>query len=162
MARVEADRDDLMREAIALVRRIELQAPGETQPIVVGFRTSQWLSLYFGQDLMYQFDELGRLRRAFEEGFLYRSEGTCLAKLQRQRSVGETTLVRRDLQGDALVSFRERTLAKIGWLCQVLGTGEIAVTRQIPAEDVSLMADIEHALTDILKSADFLAPAIRR
>ena len=91
MARVEADHEDLLKEAVALVRRMEFQPIGGVEAVIVGFRESGWLSIYIGADRMYQFDELGRLRRAYIDGLLYRTQGTALAQLRRQltRVMGE-------------------------------------------------------------------------
>ena len=83
MARQEVDREDLIAEAVALRRRIELALPGCDNPVVAGYRSTGALSLYFGADPVYQFDERGRLRRAFVGGHLYRTQGTTLAELTR-------------------------------------------------------------------------------
>ena len=162
MARVETDRDDLLREAVALVRRMELRAMPGNPVIVVGFRPTGWLSIYFDADPMYQFDELGRLRRAYIDGLLYRSEGSVLAQLERQRSEAETTLVRRDLCGESLVEFQRQMHAKIQWLQALLVDGGATLSRQVPSDDSSLTTDVLEFLGVVLGSAEFLAPAIRR
>ena len=64
MARNEEDREDLMAEATALAERVELTVPQESDFVTAGFRRTGHLSLYFGQDPAYHFDEEGRLRRA--------------------------------------------------------------------------------------------------
>ena len=162
MARVETDRDDLLREAVALVRRMELRAMPGDPVIVVGFRPTGWLSIYFDADPMYQFDELGRLRRAYIDGLLYRSEGSVLAQLERQRSQSETTLVRRDLCGESLVEFQQQAHAKIRWLQELLRNGDVTISRRVPSDDLSLTSDVLEFLGVVLDSAAFLAPAIRR
>ena len=162
MARVETDRDDLLREAVALVRRMELRVSPGDNVIVIGFRPTGWLSVYFNADPMYQFDELGRLRRAYTDGLLYRSEGSVLARLERQRLEAETTLVRRDLCGESLVEFRQQTHDKIRWLQELLREGDVTISRQVPSDDLSLTSDVREFLSVVLGSAEFLAPAIRR
>ena len=162
MARVETDREDLLREAVALVRRMELSVSPGGDVIVVGFRPTGWLSVYFDADPMYQFDELGRLRRAYINGLLYRSEGSTLAQLQRQRSEAETTLVRRDLCGESLVEFQQQAHAKVRWLQELLRNGGVTISRQVPPDDSSLTTDVLEFLGMVLDSAEFLAPAIRR
>ncbi len=162
MARVEADREDLLREAVALVRRMELQTNGGDCEIIAGFRATGWLSIYFGPDLMYQFDERGRLRRAFVDGLLYRTQGVVLAQLERQRTETETVLVRRDLDGEPLVEFQSRVHTRIGGLQDVLRKGEATIVRQIPSDDSSLVNDVLASLGTILNSPEFLAPAIKR
>ena len=49
MARDEDSREDLLREATALVQRVELQVEGFAEPIVAGFRRDGAASFYFGQ-----------------------------------------------------------------------------------------------------------------
>ena len=46
--RIEANREDLMREATALRRRAEFLVPSETETVVAGYRSDGSLSLYFG------------------------------------------------------------------------------------------------------------------
>jgi hypothetical protein len=105
MARQESDREDLMREATALVRRVELDVPGEPEPVVCGFHADGRLSVYFGSDPVYHFDPEGRLRRAFVDGHLFRTQGTTLACLTRVRTHAVTELRRRDLNPEELAAF---------------------------------------------------------
>jgi hypothetical protein len=85
MARTEADREDLMAEAVALVRRVELALPGQDEPLVCGFRRDGSFSVYVGQDPVFHFDSRLRLRRAYRGGKLYRTQGDTLAELTRVR-----------------------------------------------------------------------------
>lgn len=161
MARVESDREDLLKEAVALVRRMEFVPIDGEESIIVGFRQTGWLSIYFGPDRMYQFDESGRLRRAFVDGLLYRTQGAALAQMRRQRSETETTLVRRDLEGPELAEFRNQVLEKVRWLENLLSSDDVLIARRIPAEDEFLPADVQKQLGVVLNSPEFLAPAIR-
>jgi hypothetical protein len=97
MARNEADREDLMREAVALTERVELSVPGFEELITIGFRSNGAMSIFVGQDPVYQFDPSGRLRRAFVDGFLFRSQHSGLARLERVRTESEVQLLRYDL-----------------------------------------------------------------
>lgn len=162
MARIEADREDLLREAVALVRRVEFQPLPDQAPIVAGFRATGWLSIYFSPDQMYQFDEQGRLRRSYVDGLLYRTEGHFLAELRRERTAAETTLMRRDLTDDDLLRFRSTVLDKIRWLQGELAGRSLTVSRKVPGDDDTLLSDLQEFLTTILTSDQFLAPAIRR
>lgn len=160
MARVESDREDLMAEAVALVRRVELRTPGRDETVVVGFRANGWLSIYLGPDLMYQFDEQGRLRRAFIDGLLYRTQGTTLAQLRRERSDVETTLLRRDLTESELTEFRSVMLVAIASLRDQWVQRLIVISRQVPAEDELLLDELAAGLDRVLNSPTFLAPSI--
>lgn len=161
MARVEADREDLLKEAVALVRRMEFQPIDSEESIIVGFRQAGWLSVYFGPDRMYQFDDAGRLRRSYINGLLYRTQGTTLAQLQRQRSDTETALVRHDLDANALAEFRKQAVEKIRWLEGLLRADDFMVARRIPADDAKLTQDVLAFLEIVLNSPEFLAPPIR-
>ena len=99
MARNESDREDLMREAVALVRRVECETGNENDSVISGFRKCGSLSLYFGPDPVYHFDDSARLRRAFGEGFLYRTQGTTLARIiHEQPRISRKSLVQRLLR----------------------------------------------------------------
>lgn len=162
MARIESDREDLLREAVALVRRAELRGADEPDLLVIGFRATGQMSIYFGQDLMYQFDELGRLRRAFVDGLLYRTQGGTLAQLRRERSETETSLVRRDLDEGSLQAFRDRIHTRIRRLQTLLQDGQLNIVRQIPSDDSGFVGDVLAAIRLVLKTTEFLAPAIKR
>ena len=160
MARNEGDREDLLAEAVALTRRIEIQVHSESSNLVIGFRTTGWLSIYFGQDLMYQFDEVGRFRRGYAAGKLYRTQGKTVAQMQRQRSATETTLARQDLNTQQLTAFQKRVHDKIRSLQALLVSGDFAVLRRIPDEDI--IPEVIAFQDQILASQQFLAPAIKR
>lgn len=164
MARVESDREDLMAEAVALVRRVELRLPGRDETVVAGFRANGWLSVYFGPHPMYQFDERGRLRRAFLDGLLYRTQGTTLAQLRRERTEVETTLLRRDLTESELAEFRSAMLRAVVSLREPLREPllerQAVLLRQTPVEDDRLLDDLAMGLDRVLKSPEFLAPSI--
>src|SRR5690349_25155229 len=96
MARTEHDREDLLREATALVERAELQIAGCDEPVVAGFRRNGAFSCYFfGGDPVYQFNTAGELRRAFVAGLLYKAEDGRLIVLHRERDSSQTVLRRR-------------------------------------------------------------------
>src|SRR6188472_3162282 len=103
MARDESNREDLLREATALVERIELlpQSAGaaqslnlaEGEPVVVGFRADGALSAFFGADPVYQFNAEGELRRAYVSGLLFKAAQGRLISLNRVRTASEVQLV---------------------------------------------------------------------
>ncbi len=159
MARHESDREDLMREATALVHRAELVCPGETELVIAGFHRDGRLSLYFGPDPVFQFDSQHRLRRAYARGFLYRTQGETLARLARQRTQEQTLLVRHDLEPAELDTFRTDAKTRLERLQKGLVQSEVQVVAQVPAED-NLLPDLEQALTSILNRDLPLAPRI--
>jgi len=161
MARIEADRDDLMHDVIALVRRIELHGKDSTS-IVVGRRATGWLSLYLSGDEMYQFDDEGRLRRSYQHGFLFRTQGSTLARMRRERSDRETVLYRADLDPPALSQFRNAVHTRIRDLLERWTTGELSVVRAVPENEPALAVELQQAVRQVLDATEFLAPAIKR
>lgn len=132
MARHESDREDILREATALLERAELLIPGESEPVVIGFRLGGAASVFFGGDPLYQFNSQRELRRAYVAGLLYKAEQGRLVELRRERIGSETALLRRELsdaETDVLLGAAEpRLLAMAAHLCG----GAARVDRQIP------------------------------
>jgi hypothetical protein len=134
MSRRETDREDLLREATALIERAELQVPGFDEPVIVGFRKDGAASVFFGADPVYQFNTAGELRRAYIGGLLYKAERGKLVSLRRERSETEVALIRRELAGDEakslLRSLNDRTMR----LREALASGSFTLIGQAPAE----------------------------
>jgi hypothetical protein len=161
MARQESDREDLMREATALVRRAELSYPGRTNhdPVIAGFRRDGRLAVYFGADPVFQFDDLHLLRRAYAAGFLYRTQGKTLARLARHRTQDETQLLRHDLNPEELATFRQAARNHLAELQQAITWEVVQVLAQIPVE-ADILSELQTALAGILQQDIPLAPAI--
>lgn len=161
MARQESDREDLFAELAALSPRIELQAGDSPESVCAGRResTGGW-SVFFGPDRVYHFDASGRLRRAFVEGFLYRSEGSTLSRLKRERSAAQTTLLRQDLQPEELQAFLAEMRFWLGNLVTQIKNGQLHVVRHIP-EHENVLSEIAAAFDQPLTADPPLAPAIR-
>lgn len=158
MARTESDREDLIAEATALVRRAEIATAGFAGPVVVGFRRDGGLSVYFGADPAYHFDPDGRLKRAYRNGLLYRTQGETLAELNRERTPAETVLRRRDLSGEELRAFLDDMADRLSALLAAIEDGRAAVVRQVPDGDETFVADV----ADRLRRADAgLAPRFK-
>lgn len=166
MARNESDREDLMEEMVALVRRIELKGQlfrkgsWVEETVFAGFRKEMWLSLYIGPDPMYLFDQESRLRRAFVGGRLFRTQGTTLACMIRERTPHSTTLVRTDLTPNELEQFRESMLDDVTSVFTAIENRTLTEFRRFPEPDTKLLSDISLALHQIMKSTEFLAPPI--
>jgi hypothetical protein len=119
------------------------------------------MSIFIGQDAVYQFDPEGRLRRAFVNGLLYRSQHTTLAMLKRERTETQTLLLRTDLSEDALQCFREAMRNTLKLLEQKLQSAAFRVVRSVP-ESISHLDRIQAALTSVLHAESWLSPTIRR
>ena len=143
MAREESSREDLLGDATALVERIELVPHASTKqilksivpqtPIVAGFRKSGSLSLFFGEDPVFQFNSHGELRRAYRRGLLYKAVQGRLVSLQRDRSNENTVLVRRELTIDEQANLVSEMLAHLSDFTILLCSGDYDVNGQVPA-----------------------------
>ncbi len=133
MAREKADREDLLREATALVERVELTL-NEGEPIVLGFRRDGSLSCYFNPDLVYQFNARGELRRAFVAGVLYKADRGQLARLDRRETATAVELAHTGLTEPQTFEFLRDMHRQLNELRVALQRGEYRWVGQIPAE----------------------------
>ncbi len=161
MARNEGDREDLIREAVALQERVELQVVGFDELITIGFRSNRAMSIFVGQDPVYQYDPDGRLRRAFVMGLLYRSQHNTLAKMRRERSETQTVLFRDDLSTEELEQFRATMREVLSKLRNAIAVGQAVVSRSVP-ESLDLLPEIVNSLDLALKADPWLSVEIRR
>lgn len=144
MARHESSREDLLGEAKALVERIELVPHAATKqplksivpptPIVAGFRKSGSLSLFFGEDPVYQFNAQGELRRGYRHGRLYKAVRGRLASLQRVRSDEKTELVRHDLTISEQTHLVDDMIIHLSDFALLLNSNDFDVNGQVPAD----------------------------
>jgi hypothetical protein len=153
MARNESDREDLLREATALVERIELALPITSRgyhdlalstcesvatSIVIGFRACGAMSIFFGADPVYQLNAAGELRRAYCDGLLFKATRRRLVSLQRVRQPNEVQMVRRDLTDAEQVAFIAKMQARMNAVSDALARGSYQVVGQVPAEGDAL------------------------
>jgi hypothetical protein len=159
MSRQEADREDLIAEATALVERGEFAGPGFSEPITVGRRRSGGWSIYFGGDPCYHLDAEGRLRRAFAGGKLYRTQGQTLAELVRVRTADATELRRRDLSREELARFLSDFRSRLERLRSAIRDESLTCRRCMPP-DCPMGELLSAALDELLASPLRLAPSI--
>jgi hypothetical protein len=159
MSRTIREREDLMRDATALIERVELRVAGQGSAVVAGFRRDGRLSIYFGDDPAFHFDEGGRLRRAFVDGDLYRSQGMTLARLRRRRDQTTTELQRHDLDPAESQRFAMNMTGCLRELLDALVSSRYEIIRQVPPD-----AEIVPRLCDALERAGGgeLSPALKR
>jgi hypothetical protein len=150
MAREESDREDLLREATALVERIELAPAGaeDGEHIVLGFHDAGAMSIYFGGDTAYHFTSRGQLRRAYGEGLLYKAERGNLVALERIRREQEVQLVRRPLPRTEQVKFLATMHERLRKLADQCHQHALVTVGQVPAE-----ADVLRRARDWLEQA---------
>lgn len=149
-----------MREATALKQRAEYRVPGESQPVVAGYRKDGSLSVYFGPDPCFHFDAAGRLRRAFSDGDLFRTQGSTLARLRRLRPGDSVELRRQDLSANECERFLEAARHRLTGLLSALSSGDAECLADHP-DDVPLLERLREHLTQLVERPLTLAPAIR-
>src|SRR5687767_9752074 len=116
MARQESDREDIMREATALVQRAEFRLTGESEPVVFGLRREGAASFFFGQDPVFHFNSRYELRRAYVGGELIKAEQGKAVRLRRVRTDSEVQLQRCQLlpvECEALLDSLQTRLAQL-------------------------------------------------
>ena len=156
MAREESDREDLLREATALVERIELSSVDEPEdePIVVGFRAGGPASFFFGPDPVYHFNSRRELRRAYHGGLLYKSEQGRLIELERVRLTDSIELRRRKLRDDEQSQFLTQALQCLQTFRERCAANKYALVGQVPAD-----ADVLAKVTKWLNACKTIAVA---
>jgi len=160
VARQESDREDLIREAVGLPDRAEWEVPSQNELVVTGLKRNGSLCVYLGADPVYQFDPEGRLRRAFVDGFLYRTQGSTLARIHREHSATESTLVRHDLDSKELEAFLTTMRATLQTLSQELASDEASLLRSVESDQQTGLPDFARLISAALDATPTLAPAI--
>lgn len=140
MAREVHEREELLREATALVPRIELRVKrGElASEVFAGFRGEGALSLYFDQDPVYHFNSRKQLRRAFAEDRLIKTQQGKLVSMRRVRGPQSTDLHSHELSPDEVRQFCEAMVERIDLLREALQKDGYEVAGQVPADGDSL------------------------
>ena len=120
MAQQESDREDILREATALVERAELQLEGVAEPLVFGFRANGALSVFVTQDEVYQFDAEGCWRRGYLHGRLLKAERGQIVEMIRERTPQQTVLRSRPWSPDEQDEYARRWLLRSDWMRETL------------------------------------------
>jgi hypothetical protein len=134
MARVPEEREELLREARALVVRAEMEVDGFDEPVVVGFRRTGAASFYFGQDVVYQFNTASELRRAYLDGEMYKSEKCRLVRLHPRRTDESLELVSHELTPAETTEFLSAAAARIRALQSALCQNRYRLIAQVPQD----------------------------
>jgi hypothetical protein len=147
VARQVHEREDLLRDARALVPRASLRVElnGQACNIFAGFRGAS-LSIYFGDDPVFHFNARGELRRAFVNDRLIKAERGRLVALERKRSEGETALEGGPLKPKdeaALLEDIRRRLRNVG---TALAAGSVDVVGQVPDDGGDAVARLSEWL----------------
>jgi len=139
MARQEQDREDLLREATALVQRVEFRLSDQSDSIVIGFRRDGSGSMFVGSDPVFQFNKQNELRRGFLNGKLIKAENGRLFELTRVRTANEVQLRRRELNPTETLKYTELFCDKARQILAAIAQDEFTIVGQVP-ENVNIAA----------------------
>ncbi len=145
MAREEESCEDLLREATALVARAEFIVEVFDEPIVAGFRRDGAASFFFGQQVVYQFNTAGELRRGFVDGRLYKAECGRLVRLTRERTPQAVELLRHELSDAETAEFLRDASERLQMLRGMLADQKFRLVGQVPPDE-----DVAEKISDWL------------
>lgn len=134
MARQEEEREDLMREAIALVDRCEIQVEFLKDALVVGFRKDGAISFFFGQNEVYQFNTHDQLRRGYDGESLIKAVEGQLIRMIRQRDDHRVNLVSRPMSKSETDNYLRQLIDRLEAFNDCLQQGEFRVTNQVSTD----------------------------
>jgi hypothetical protein len=163
MARHEADKEDLLSEATALVERVELSLFSRQSGVTLtaGFRSDGAASIFFGADPVYHFNAAGELRRAYCDRLLFKANHGRLISLRRVRTEVEVRLLRHELSDAEQTAFLGHMQTALCELATALTRNEFKMIGQVP-KDVDVIGRLKAWLAqqDFTKIA--AAPHARR
>ena len=159
MAKQEDNREDLMTDATAYVRRIEFECAATSRVVFAGFRIDERFSMYFDQDPVYHFDARDRLKGAFVDGRQYRSTGTTLCGLLRLRNATSTVLQRKNLSPEQLSGFADRLWKDCEAVLDADETDAINVLAAVGESEDAILRRVVQRIARITGNELALAPA---
>lgn len=150
MARQQHDREDLIREAVALTVRVEWMCPEASELCVLGFRPSGAASLFVGQDPVYHFNSALELRRAYQQGHLYKSEAGRLVRMTRSLDGQRPILHSKTLSAEEQQAFLDALTRRLAVTRATFSRppAEAPVTRAVPDPETGLRT-IDHWLSQL-------------
>lgn len=134
MARIEQDREDLLRDARALLPRGEFLLPCVNDPVVIGYRKQGAVSVYLGQDPALHFNSHGELRRGYVDDRLLKAVDGRLVQMQRVRQEGEVQLRSRPLADEQQQAMLERVGRWLSLVRDGLSSHAYELVGQVPED----------------------------
>jgi hypothetical protein len=161
MALQEQEREDLLREATALVERVELTCGG-AESIFAGFRRDGAASFFLTPARVYQFNAAGELRRGFLDGRLYKADCGRLFQLTRERSEDSVELIRHEMTAAETAEFVNTAREKLAKLHAALVGESFQLVGQVPATS-DVVGRIRHWLSALPEQLTIAhSPSLRR
>ena len=160
MAIEEEKREDLLRDAVTYTRRLmlrialpledyhEKQAQG-SQPraeLFAGCRADGCWSLYFGEDPVLQFTQLGRVRRLYVDGRKYAFLGGSLTELTRMARGGRVQLTHQADDSEREISLRQQCHRVLQLALNAIEASNVELVGKFPGNDERIMPDLRSFL----------------
>ena len=110
MSKQQQNKEDILREATALVNRIEIKFSEKAvseESVFVGFRRDGAVSFFFGAEPVYQFNTRHEFRRGYCKGAMLKAAKGKISQLTRVREGDQLVLLSRDYSGKQTAEFLE-------------------------------------------------------
>jgi hypothetical protein len=133
------DREDLLRDARALVPRVQVQAKLGCRlvSLFAGFR-GESLSVYFGADPVFHFNADGELRRAHVAGRLVKSDHGRLISMERVHTDDAVELRAEQLDDAAQAQLLTDMVDRLAALRAILESRQYKIDGVVPPESDAL------------------------
>ena len=142
--RMVQDREDLLTEAVALIRRVEFLSPTFKAVSVAGFRENGSFSLYIGAGTVYQFNDQAEFRRGFLNGEILKAEdGKIIALKKLTNGPGFQSIIWPDY---TMAAFLQQVRTHLFSLKADWSVGNLDVLRQVPS-DQGVMEEVVEWVT---------------
>jgi hypothetical protein len=161
MARYAQDREDLLRDAKAFDRRVELLVRLNGQDVVVfaGFRKAGAVSFYFEADPVYHFNSRGELRRAFVDDRPIKAERACLISWQPRRESNQVQMLRNKMSEQEQRQFCDTLLSRLRLLHTALRNGDYEEKGQVPHES-DVVGELQVWLSQLQEAVIARSPGV--
>ena len=127
-------REDLLRDATALVERELFRIAGWSDPLLIGFRKSGCLSLFCGEDPALHFNSASELRRAFFQQQRLAVAHGQLVILQRKTACQQMRFVSQPLSADQTEELCQALAATIRDIQRALEQGAYESLGSVPSD----------------------------
>jgi len=136
MARQAHDRENLLRDATALLPRVQLRLTidEEQKEVFAGFRASNALSIYFDADPVYHFNSHHQLRRAYIDNVPIKADRQRLISWQTRRTERAVELVPHVLSSSEQLQIAKDLFTHFETLKKVLDSSHYSCIGQVPED----------------------------
>ena len=135
MVRKVQDREDILREATALVSRAECSVLGFDENVIFGFRQDGSIAIYVGPDPVYQFNSQCQLRRVYRNEILLKAKNGRLVELERRLDKRAVSWAERELSDEQTTTLLFELRRHLDDLFEALSADRFKLLAQVPQDD---------------------------